>query len=207
MKLANHLKFRVISFGLCGIAIVSASANAQTRPRTGTTNDADRIRAESEADLDRRIWNLRALSEMPRQPERKKPDVKQALAEMQKDFTRLQLLNRELLTVALKGTLEPKFVWKAVAEIKERAERLNKNLALPEADTGTEKSRAVLTPGPDHLKRSIIRLGTLIYSFVDNPFFKEINVVDAQEAAKARRDLADIITLSAEIKKDNEPKN
>jgi len=208
MKRVNDCQLGVIAIGLCWIAIASAAgANAQTRPRTGSTNEADRIRAESEADLDRRIWNLRALSEMPRQPERKKPDVKQALAEMQKDFTRLQLLNRELLTVALKGTLEPKFVWKSVTEIKERAERLNKNLALPEADTGTEKSRAVLTPGPDHLKRSIIRLGTLIYSFVDNPFFKEINVVDAQEAAKARRDLADIITLSEEIKKDNEPKN
>jgi hypothetical protein len=168
-------------------------------------SESDRIRMENERDLELRICNLRSLSEQPRRPEKKRPNVKQALAEMQKDFTRLQIVNKDLLRVALaKGTLDPGFVSKSVTEIKERAERLNKNLALPEPDQAGARDRTVVPPGPDHLKRSVLRLGTLIFSFVDNPFFKEINVVDTQETAKARRDLEDIIELSGEIKKDSQ---
>ena len=50
----------------------------------------------------------------------------------------------------------------------------------------------------------MIHLGTLVYSFIDNPFFKEISVVDAQLTVKARRDLEDIITLSEQIRKSGE---
>ena len=179
--------------------------NPPPRPSSG---ESDRHRVESERDLELRIWNLRALSEQPRQPEQKRPSVKQALAEMQKDFTRLQIVNKELLRVALgKGTLDPKFVLKSVTEIRERAERLNKNLALPEPDKTAEHPKPILPPGPDHLKRSVMRLGTLIFSFVDNPFFKEISVVDTQQTTKARRDLEEIIELSGEIKKRTEKTN
>jgi hypothetical protein len=41
----------------------------------------------------------------------------------------------------------------------------------------------------------------LIFSFVDNPFFKEASVVDTQLTTRARRDLEDIIELSGQIKK------
>jgi hypothetical protein len=46
---------------------------------------------------------------------------------------------------------------------------------------------------------------------VDNPFFKEINVVDAQQTAQARHDLEEIIKLSEQLKKgseelDNDPR-
>ena len=45
-----------------------------------------------------------------------------------------------------------------------------------------------------------MKLGRLIFRFIDNPFFKEVSVVD-QEAVKARRDLEGIIQLSDQIKK------
>jgi hypothetical protein len=178
----------------------------QTPPRS--SGESDRHRVESERDLEVRIWNLRALSEQPRQTEKKRPNPQQALAEMQKDFTRLQIINKELLRAALgNSTLDQKFVLKSVSEIRERAERLNKNLALPELDSTAGQSRTNLPAGPDHLKRSVMRLGTLIFSFVDNPFFREISVVDTKQTMKARRDLEDIIELSGEIKRNNEPKN
>ena len=46
-------------------------------------------------------------------------------------------------------------------------------------------------------------MGRLIFSFVDNPFFKEASVVDTELTTKARRDLEDIIELSAQIKKNS----
>src|SRR5205809_919754 len=50
----------------------------------------------------------------------------------------------------------------------------------------------------------VLKLGRLIFSFVDNPFFKEASVVDTQLTAKARRDLEEIIDLSGQIKKNSE---
>lgn len=92
-----------------------------------------------------------------------------------------------------------------MTEIRERAERLNKNLALPELDPIAEPSRSVVPEGPDRLKRSVIRLGTFIFSFVDNPFFKEISVVDTQQTAKARRDLGRHHRTERRNKKDQRP--
>ena len=50
----------------------------------------------------------------------------------------------------------------------------------------------------------VLKLGRLIFSFVDNPFFKEASVVDTQLTSKARRDLEDIIELSGQIRKTSE---
>ena len=85
----------------------------------------------------------------------------------------------------------------------ERAERLNTNLALPEAEK-TIRPTSTDAVAPNQLKPPVIRLGRLIFSFVDNPFFKEASVVDTQLTAKARRDLEDIIELSGQIKKSTE---
>jgi len=199
----------IISLSLAGSASWSTAARANNFGQSGQKpGESDRLRTENERDLELRIWNLRSLSEQPRKPEKKRPNVKQALAEMQKDFTRLQIVNKDLLRVALaKGTLDPRFVMKSVTEIRERAERLNKNLALPEPETTAAHTQPVLPSGPDQLKRSVLRLGTLIFSFVDNPFFKEINVVDTQLTRKARQDLEEIIELSGEIKKKSEQKD
>ena len=54
------------------------------------------------------------------------------------------------------------------------------------------------------LKPSVLKLGRLIFSFIDNPFFKEASVVDTLLTTKARRDLEEIIELSGQIKKSSE---
>lgn len=206
MKSSLELALRTITVILSLGFLPSVTANyfAQNPPRP-ITGETDRSRADSEADLERRIWNLRALSEQPRQPARKQPSTKQSLAALQKDFTRLQIANKSLLRVALgSGTLDPKFVLKSVTEIRECAERLNKNLALPDVEKTTESAATNALVGPQQLKRSVIHLGTLIFSFIDNPFFKEISVVDTQLTVKARQDLEAIIELSRQIKKNNE---
>ena len=162
----------------------------------------DKERAENERDLDLRSWNLRILAlQANKNKHKSRPNPQQALEQLQKDFSRLQVLNYDLLRLALSNkTLDPEFVSKSVSEIKKRAERLNKNLALPEP----EKSPGQTETQASQLKPSVLKLGRLIFSFVDNPFFKEASVVDTQLTTKARRDLEDIIELSGEIKKSSE---
>jgi hypothetical protein len=164
----------------------------------------DKERAENERDLELRSWNLRILSlQYNKNKHRARPQPEQQLAQLQKDFSRLQVLNKSLLTAALGNTpLDPGFVSKSVAEIKKRAERLDKNLALPEPEGAAEQTETLATF--PQLKPSVLKLGRLIFSFIDNPFFKEASVVDTQLTTKARRDLEDIIELSGQIKKTSE---
>jgi hypothetical protein len=166
----------------------------------------DRERAENERDLDLRSWNLRILAlQANKNKHKSRPTPQQALEQLQKDFSRLQVLNYDLLRLALTNkTLDPGFVSKSVSEIKKRAERLNKNLALPEPEKPPGQTGAQALVDSPHLKPSVLKLGRLIFSFVDNPFFKEASVVDTQLTTKARSDLEDIIELSGQIKKSSE---
>ena len=50
------------------------------------------------------------------------------------------------------------------------------------------------------MQAALLLLDRCIMSFIDNPLFKQPNVVDAQLALKARRDLDLIIRLSKQLK-------
>jgi hypothetical protein len=162
-------------------------------------------RAENDRDLELRSWNLKVLQLQHDKERNGRPRVQQALAQLQEDFSRLQVANRNLLRTALsKNMLDPRFVSKSVLEIKKRAERLNLNLALPEPERQAQVSEADAASTPGQLRASVLKLGRLIFSFVDNPFFREESVVDTQLTTKARRDLEDIIELSKQIKKSSD---
>lgn len=190
---------RIVAIAVFALAVFPTVVAAQAV-------DRDRERAENERDLDLRSWNLRILSlQYNRNKNRSRPNPEQALAQLQKDFSQLQVLNRSLLLAALSNKpLDPKFVTKSVSEIKKRAERLNENLALPEPEKTPEQTGAQALASSPQLKPSVLKLGRLIFSFVDNPFFKEASVVDTQLTTKARRDLEDIIELSGQIRKSSE---
>src|ERR1700694_1650502 len=98
MKQNIKLLFRIaavmVVFAVSPVKKLPAQTNGQN-PRT--TPDPARHAEENERDLERRIWNLRLLSEQARKPSPKRPTPQQALEQMQKDFVRLQLLNKSLL--------------------------------------------------------------------------------------------------------------
>jgi hypothetical protein len=176
--------------------------SANTAGQSPKTPDPERHREENERDLEQRTWNLRLLSEQPRKPSPKRPMPEQAMEQLQKDFTRLQIVNKSLLRAALgNASPDPGFVLKSVVEIRQCAERLNANLALPELEP-TDRIALEPVASPQQLKPSVLRLGRLIFSFVDNPFFKEASVFDTRLTTRAKRDLEDIIELSGQIKEE-----
>jgi hypothetical protein len=192
-----NYKFRLAASILI-IAIVWPSL-AQ-RPR-----DTNRERESSERELELHIWNLRMLSEQARKPRRKRADPQQALAQIQEDFTRLQILNRDLGRAAIKAdALDLRFVSKSASELARYAQRLNENLALPEPEPNGVQPETALVATREQLKPAILNLVRVVYRFVDNPFFKEASVVDTQLSAAARRDLEQIIKLSETLKKSSE---
>src|SRR6266550_4303607 len=169
------------------------------------TAQAERDRAENERELEIRVWNLRMLSEQSLKSRKKRRNVQQALAEMQEDFTRLQIVNKSLGRAAIgNSALDLRFVSKSAGEIKKYAERLNTNLALPQPEPGYQPHTSDPIVTPQQIKSSILRLARVVFRFVDNPFFKEASVVDTELTTKARRDLEEIIKLSEQLKKDSE---
>ena len=190
-----------ISIFILGITTVCTTI-AQ-RPR-----DTNRDRESNERELELHIWNLRMLSEQPRKPERKRQNPQQALAQIQEDFTKLQILNRDLGRAAIKpDALDLKFVSKSAADLAKYAQRLNENLALPEPEPSTDEVGNTLVATPELMKPAILNLVRVVYRFVDNPFFKEASVVDTQLTTAARRDLEHIIKLSETLKKSSEKLN
>ena len=173
-------------------------------PVVPAQTEREREREANERDIELRSWNLKIISlEANKQPKSKvRPE--QALAQVQKDFTRLQLVNKDLIfSISENRDLDFKFVAKCVSEIRERSARLNETLALPTVD----KSE-IEVPQPastsTRFKLSLLRLGNLIYSFTNNSFFKEPGVINTQETVKARRELLEIVELSSQIKRDSE---
>jgi len=103
-------------------------------------------------------------------------------------------------TVFVKRSVDLKLIAATSAEINKRAARLSGTLVLPRLDNKAQNEK-LTDPGNDSgLQAALLSLDRCIMSFIDNPLFKQPNVVDAQLALKARRDLDLIIRLSKQLK-------
>ena len=121
--------------------------------------------------------------------------------EIRENFIRLQVINNEMMqTVFVKKNVDRKLIAKTTAEINKRASRLSEDLVLPRIDNEEKNQKAVDACNTANLERELLTLDSHIMSFINNPLFKEPNVVDAQNALKARSDLNLIIRLSEQLK-------
>jgi hypothetical protein len=127
------------------------------------------------------------------------------IAQIKEDYVRIQVVNNELVQAnAQADSLDLKVVAKLTGEIRKRAGRLKYNLALPKPDAVDDHAEANVRPEAEQLQSSLSTLSDLIFGFVNNPLFKQVNVVDVQTSVKARRDLEQIIALSEHVKKSSE---
>jgi hypothetical protein len=193
-------KFELVIAAALLASAAAGPIQAQLPMAEGPTKE--RAQSDSERDLEERIANMRYLATLAeKRGVGRKKDPKLAVEELQGDFTRLQIVNKDLvLTTAKSSKLDLKLIARSAVEINWRAARLMSNLALPEPATAVQ--RPPLKPISDErqLRASITSLGSLIYWFTKNPMFKEVKVIEPQTAAKARTDLERIIELSLHMK-------
>jgi hypothetical protein len=163
---------------------------------------ADRAQSDSDRDLEQRMANMRYLiSAAEKRGSVRRKDPKLALAELQEDFTQIQIVNKELVLKTDKNDrVDLKFVARSAAEIHQHAEGLIGNLALPALPAPTELQKTETISDSAQLKKAITTMGWLIYWFTKNPMFKDARVIEAVSAEKARHDLDSILTLSTQIK-------
>jgi len=174
----------ILGFGLVAVSTIFAQAE----------RGAD--------DITVRSMNLRLIVERAHRRPTSEERLKQAVAELQEDFTRLQSLNLEFVKAINAPILDYKFVSKSASEINKRADRLKNNLDLPQPST-PKSPLASSAANQLEMKKAMLRLGKLIYSFSHNPFFKEASVVN-ENAIQARYELDEIIEVSKQIKIDSE---
>ncbi|MET0648587.1 MAG: hypothetical protein ABW208_18400 [Pyrinomonadaceae bacterium] len=137
-------------------------------------------------------------------PPRKSEELR--LSEIAEDYRDLQQVNNKMMSATMRAPApDYELINKSVADIRRRAERLRENLALPAPEAKDEK-KTEPKPAEDSagMKAALLALDRSIMSFVRSPLFKNTDVLDAEAAARAGRDLADVIERSRLAAKDAE---
>jgi hypothetical protein len=162
---------------------------------TGSPRDRtieDKIRSDE-------IERVKRDSEKPdaRTPDTRFPQIKE-------DFERIQIINTDILQAhAPDAAPDYKRIAAAASEIRKRAARLKSEMfPVEEERQATDKGKE--TEEQRELKSLLSALDDAIASFVHNPLFTNLQVVDAHHSTVARRDLERVIKLSARIRKEAE---
>lgn len=177
-------------------------------PCAGQQSDAgqrgvrpDSTRRELRRTLERDLL-FKELQEMAARGPAAQPSRGRASTRINEDFARIQMVNNALAQALAAGDeLDYRLVAQAASEISKRAGRLKNGLALPEAERGEHRRGTEIGAEPSQLKAALRALDASIISFVSNPGFRSVKVLDTQWPAKARRDLEEIIELSGRIKR------
>ena len=116
------------------------------------------------------------------------------------DFRSIQNVNNKMMAdVFAKPAVDYDKTSAAILQINTKATRLKNSLTLP--NPKDVKKRDLNVSGAKEFKSALLLMDHSIMSFVNNPIFKEGKVMEVESATQASNDLADVITLSATLKK------
>lgn len=200
------MRMTVIQQILCaGILASTAVIAVQAQSRAEMQRGIDPEMEQRQRDLKLVDKMMRARENTKATPRR---DPKVVNAEIAEDFTRIQVINNDLVeAVSGSAPLNLEFVVKSAAELAERTKRFEENLGHPESEKGSKPPSSQPATDFEQLKRSLATLDKLMTEFTHNPLFTDANTRDAELLVKARRDLAELNALSEHIKKDAEALN
>ncbi|HKP45111.1 MAG TPA: hypothetical protein VJT50_00800 [Pyrinomonadaceae bacterium] len=125
-----------------------------------------------------------------------------AMKQIGEDFHELQSLNNKMMAEAwAQKQLNYGFVSDMISRIRGRAARLKGNLNLPPPAHAEKPQATEPITNEASFRESLLTLDRTIMSFVTNPLFQKPNTIDAEQGAKARRDLEVVMDLTISIKK------
>jgi TolA-binding protein len=178
---------------LLTVFAAAAVARSQTRFPGPAAREGNRSMDEYDRTLNRMKNDAKAATERRRN----------LFPQINEDFQRIQVIHNEMVRMLQPDkNLNYDRLMDLTGDMKKRSERLRENLSLPEPEkTGTQPTHAK-TIDDAHLKKTIADLHDVVVSFVANPIFKNLGVVDAKVVDAATKDLNNIIDLSDEIKKE-----
>lgn len=123
-----------------------------------------------------------------------------ALKQVREDFKAIQDVNNKMMSQAwARDPVDYDQTTSMLGEINDKAVRLKNNLALPQPEKIQPKS--LTAAGSKEFRLALLLMDRSLMNFVNNPIFRERNVVEVNFAAQATRDLDDVITYSANLRK------
>jgi len=195
--MSNRRKIAKRSTVLCCVLLTifaaAVVARSQTRYPGPAAREGNRSMDEYDRTLNRMKNDAKAASERRRN----------LFPQINEDFQRIQVIHNEMVRMLQpdKG-LNYNRLMDLTGDMKKRGARLRENLSLPEPEKTDTQPAHNAAIDEAHLKKTIVDLHDVVVTFVANPIFKNLGVVDAKVVAAATKDLDNIIDLSDEIKKE-----
>lgn len=152
----------------------------------------------------------RAMDDYDRTLNRMKNDARAArerrrslFPQINEDFQRIQIIHNEIVRMIQPDkNLDYDRLAELTDDMKKRSSRLRENLSLPEPEKTETKPAHSEAIDETHVKKNIVALHDLVVSFVANPIFKNLAVVDAKVVDAATENLNNLIDISDEIKRE-----
>ena len=187
------------------LLVASAVASAQGPPAgagaPGRVNPKDETQGRTNREARLRSAELEATSVQVNQKQ-----LAAAIEQTKNDFKRIQLVRNDLVDLLVsKQPFEYKQLAEQAEEINKRAHRLKSFLMKPPPEAtqaAGEKKPEAAPPVYDEagMRAALVKLCNTIHSFTGNPMFKNPDVVDATQPAKAGGELLTILDLSESVK-------
>lgn len=206
-KWSTSIRRRFNSKNCCTIVLSSLTVicvaevvNAQRRgPGTGAPGPAIRERNRTMDEYDRTLNRMRndARARVARDRRRN------LFPQIDEDFRRIQVIHNEIVRM-FQPDKTPNYdrLSELTDDLRKRTARLRENLYLPESEKTKEKPAHSATIDENHVKDNVFALHDLVVSFVANPLFKNLGVIDATVIESASENLENIIDISDEIKRE-----
>ncbi|HEX8337155.1 MAG TPA: hypothetical protein VF621_10530 [Pyrinomonadaceae bacterium] len=187
----------VVVAAACLLALAAVPAGAQQGTTPGPPAPGNRDPFAEARERQRREAQLRSAEMVAGAKPVDRRAAEAAAEKMREDFRHIQLLRNQVVR-HLQSNRPPdyKLIAGKTGEINKRAARLKTHL-VPEAPGGEKKEPEKPAEIPDdELTDSLVTMCRRIDSFTENPVFKQPDVVDVEQSAKAGRDLLEVIRLS-----------
>lgn len=176
------------------LTLLSFTSLARSQTANGTAvRDGRRAMDDYDRDINRMKNDARAVRER-----------RQSLfPQINDDFQRIQVVHNEIVRMLQsdKGLNYGRLA-DLTGDMKKRGTRLRENLALPQGEQTNPQAKHLDTIDDQQVRKNIVALHDLVVSFVANPLFKNLGVVDAKVIDQATDNLDSLIDLSETIKKE-----
>lgn len=206
MKRSTSILQRFNSRNCCMIVLssltvicVAEGVNAQRRATTIPPGPSIRERNRTMDEYDRTLNRMRNDAKARAVRDRRR----NLFPQIDEDFQRIQVIHNEIVRM-FQPEKTPNYdrLAELTDDMKKRTSRLRENLFLPEPDKTKEKPVHSGAIDENHVKKNVVALHDLVVSFVANPIFKNLGVVDATVIESASANLENIISISDEIKRE-----
>jgi hypothetical protein len=166
-------------------------------------------RGNSQQDMQNREWALGHIGEEVNSHFARENNFSQP--NLREDFRKLQIENNGLMKrVFVQNSSNPKEIKCGLIEIRKLARHLRTALAFPDSPRTSEKpakegNNLAASADTPELLPGLLLLDHAVTSFVKNPMFQQLRVVDSTLALQAGKDLNEILRLTDLLSRKNMP--